>query len=71
MLLEMWCHSVFRLFHNITENKSIFDSDEVLFFDTGDADDLSKKIHWAYNNYALMLEKAKKWHIKSWKQNTN
>lgn len=58
MLLEVVSLSVPVICSNIAENKSIFDSDEVLFFDTGDADDLSKKIHWAYNNYALMLEKA-------------
>ena len=58
MLLEVMSLSVPVVCSNIVENKSIFNSDEVLFFDTGDADDLSKKILWAYNNYALMLEKA-------------
>jgi len=45
---------------DIVENRTIFDDDEVLFFKTGDFEDLAQKILWALNNYDSMNHKAAK-----------
>lgn len=58
-LLEVASLAVPIIASDIPENKAIFDSDEVLFFKSGNADSLAKKFRWSMGNYREMLEKAR------------
>ena len=58
MLLEVASLKTPILCSDIKENKAIFTEAEVLFFKSGDIDDLAKKILWANKNIGLMQCKA-------------
>lgn len=58
MLLEVASLKTPLICSDIEENRSVFNSDEVLFFETGDSKDLASKIIWALNNYDIMIKKA-------------
>ena len=60
MLLEVGSLKIPIICSDIPENKAIFNDDQVLFFKTGDENDLSLKIEWALNNNSLMKDKAKR-----------
>jgi glycosyltransferase involved in cell wall biosynthesis len=60
MLLEVASVCVPLVCSDIPENKTIFGEDEVLFFSSGNADDLATKIDWALNNYESMTIRAEK-----------
>ena len=64
MLLEAASVKVPIICSNIVENKDIFNDEEVLFFDVGDACDLSEKIEWARKNQEEMIEKAERAYTK-------
>lgn len=59
-LLETVCQNIPVICSDIDANRSLFSKDEVLFFETNNINDLSKKIDWALNNQELMIMKAKK-----------
>jgi glycosyltransferase involved in cell wall biosynthesis len=58
MLLEVASLKTPLIVSDIHENKAVFDESEVLYFKTGDSEDLASKIEWANTNYSQMLEKA-------------
>jgi len=58
MLLEVASMRTPIIASDITENKDIFNEDEVLFFRTDNPKDLADKICWARNNYDIMLIKS-------------
>lgn len=58
MLLEVAALGVPIIASDIPENTSIFDSTEVLFFKSGDVNDLSEKINYAMQNYSVIKEHA-------------
>lgn len=60
MLLEVASLKTPLICSDIVENKAVFDENEVLFFRTGDAQDLAEKIQWAHSNYDSMQEKAER-----------
>lgn len=60
MLLEVASCKTPVVASDIPANTSIFSSDEMLFFKTGDPDDLSGKIRWALDNMEEMARKAQK-----------
>jgi len=45
---------------DIPENKDVFSTEEVLYFETNNSSDLAKKIEWAINNESKMLAKSGK-----------
>ena len=60
MLLEAASQCTPIIASNITENKAVFDENEVLYFESENYEDLAKKILWAQNNKDGMLKKSKK-----------
>jgi glycosyltransferase involved in cell wall biosynthesis len=60
MLLEAASLNTPIIASGIIENTAVFNEDEVLFFKTGNANDLASKINWAINNEVLMKQKAEK-----------
>lgn len=60
MLLEVASLKTPIIASDIIENKSVFDDNEVLYFKTGDAKDLSEKISWALANDCQMKERSEK-----------
>jgi len=60
MLLEVASTKTPLICSDISENKVIFNEDEVLFFKTGDVDDLATKIEWALSNEEVIKVKAEK-----------
>lgn len=58
MLIEAVSTQVPILASDITQNKDIFSDKEVLFFKTDDFSDLSKKLHFALNNYEVIKRMA-------------
>lgn len=64
MLLEVSSLKTPLIVSDIPENKAIFDESEVLYFRTGDSEDLASKIEWALANYSIMQEKTEKAHLK-------
>lgn len=58
MLLEVASLSTPIIASDIVENKAVFNEDEVLFFNSGDSNDLAKKISWALQNDIEMKKKA-------------
>jgi len=45
---------------DIPENVAIFDSEQVLYFESGNVEDLAKKIEWAFSNQNEMSSMAEK-----------
>jgi glycosyltransferase involved in cell wall biosynthesis len=64
MLLEVASIKTPIICSDIPENTSIFTNDEVLFFKTGNEQDLSEKLKWAIINIDNMKEKALKAYLK-------
>lgn len=64
MLLEVASLKTPIITSDIPSNTSIFNENEVLFFETENPDDLSDKIDWALNNLGKMKEKAANAHNK-------
>lgn len=58
MLLEVASLKTPLICSDIEENLAVFDSNEVLYFKTGDPIDLSEKIRWAKDNPREMQKKA-------------
>ena len=58
MLLEVASLKTPIICSDIIENKDIFNNTEVLFFQTDNENDLSKKLQWALKNEELMKAKA-------------
>jgi glycosyltransferase involved in cell wall biosynthesis len=58
MLLEVASLKTPLICSDILENKAIFNDIEVLYFKTGDSENLALKIEWAISNYSLMQQKA-------------
>ena len=59
MLLEVASLRTPLICSDIEENIAVFNNDEVLYFKTGNEQDLADKIKWAKNNPKEMAEKAK------------
>ena len=53
---------------NIPENKDVFGDNELLYFETGNAEDLASKIEWALSNYSSMQEMAENAYLKLQKE---
>ena len=60
MLLEAASVRAKIICSDIVENKDIFSEDEVLFFKTGNINDLAEKIQYAFDNYQQMIESVSK-----------
>ena len=58
MLLEAASTKCPCIVSDIIQNKDVFNSNEVLFFETNNSEDLAKKIHFALNNIEIMKSKA-------------
>lgn len=58
MLLEVASLKTPIICADIPENRDIFSPEEVLFFKSGDVEDLARKIDWAFSHYDIMLNKA-------------
>ena len=65
MLLEVASLKIPIIASNIPQNTDIFNDNEMLFFRSGDQDDLGQKIHWALNNYEKFLEMAELAYIRT------
>lgn len=74
MLLEVAAMKTPIICSDIVQNQDVFGPDEVLFFKSGDVEDLSAKIQWAFQHpeemrqkaesaYAVLLEKYQWSHI--------
>ena len=64
MLLEVASLKTPLICSDIPENRALFSDKEVLYFETGNADDLAKKIEWANSNYPKMEGMAEKAYLK-------
>jgi len=64
MLLEVASLQTPLICSNIPANMAVFNSNEVLYFESNNATDLSEKINWATNNYSQMEIKAKEAYAK-------
>lgn len=64
MMLETASFKTPLICCNIPENKDVFNDEQLLYFQTGNAEDLAAKIKWALDNYSLMQEKAEKAYLK-------
>ncbi len=60
MLLEVAFNGTPLICSDIPQNKDVLSDDEVLYFESKNVDDLSKKILFAYDNYSEMQVKAMK-----------
>jgi len=60
MLLEAASVGAKIICSDIPENKDVFNDDEVLYFKTGDIDDLAEKIQYSFDNYPVMIEKSER-----------
>ncbi len=60
MLLEASSMKVPIIASDIEENKAIFDDTEVLYFESGNDDDLAEKIQYALNNPEIMQKMSEK-----------
>jgi glycosyltransferase involved in cell wall biosynthesis len=60
MLLEVISLQIPVIASNIKANTSVFNEDEVLFFNSENADSLAEKILWAENNYCSLLDMSKR-----------
>ena len=60
MLLEVAFNGTPLICSDIPQNKDVLDDDQVLYFESKNANDLSKKIQFAYDNYTEMQAMAKK-----------
>lgn len=64
MLLEVASLKTPLICSDILENKAVFNDNEVLYFETGNPEDLGSKIEWALLNYSIMQEKAESAYLK-------
>lgn len=64
MLLEVVSCKTPVIASNIEANTDIFNSDELLFFESNNADDLAEKINYALYDYSSMTERAENAFIK-------
>lgn len=64
MLLEVASLKTPLICSDIPENKAVFENTEVLYFNTGDSNDLASKIEWAYSNYTKMQDNAERAYLK-------
>ena len=64
MLLEVASMKVPIIASDIPENKLVFSSEEVLFFKSGDAEDLAKKLAYAFSNMDDLKARAEKAYVK-------
>lgn len=60
MLLEVAFNGTPLICSDIPQNKDVLGDDEVLYFETKNVDDLSEKIHYAYENFSAMKVMARK-----------
>ena len=70
MLLEVASLKTPTIASNIRQNTDIFNNNEILFFNTGDINDLSNKMIWASNNGPAMQQKSESAFMKLKKQFT-
>lgn len=70
MLLEAVSAKVPIIASDIPSNKAVFNTDEILFFKSGDVSDLAEKLQFAMENKHLMQLKAEKAFDKLIKNNT-
>jgi len=68
MLLEVASLKTPLICSDIPENKAVFSDNEVLYFETGNEEDLANKIEWALSNYLIMQEMSEKAFIKLQKE---
>lgn len=64
MLLEVASLKTPLICSDIPENRALFTDKEVLYFETGNSEDLAKKIEWANSNYSEMEGMAEKAYLK-------
>lgn len=64
MLLEVAAMKVPIIASDIPENKVVFSSEEVLFFKSGDAEDLAEKLTYAFSNMDDLKARAEKAYVK-------
>jgi glycosyltransferase involved in cell wall biosynthesis len=57
-LLEVASLRIPVIASNIPQNRGVFNSEEILFFEDGNSNDLREKIEWAFENYTLMQSKS-------------